>query len=353
MSTGHSVSRESTRDPLVTIAIPTFNRASLLADCVPAALSQTYQHFEVLISDNASTDETVGVLRQFRDPRLRLVRQKSNIGLLPNWNACLAEARGEYIVFVSDDDRIASWMLERCMALVKREPQIPVILTLNDIYSTEHGRTWQATPNSKFGTGIWDGTDLLLECFKGNIGVQMCSIMMQTHALRAMGGFPIDLPSYGADMAAWASLLLKGRAGFVNESCATYFAHNANETLKLTTEERLSDEQTLTNFIRNIANRTIEDPRRGRQVELGARLYFARQLIFSLRNYRWKGGKMPEVRRLIWRWRRDLRHIGIVEVFRLARPIAVVFFPKLKARIRYLNRIICPVRIRGSAPMKR
>jgi glycosyltransferase involved in cell wall biosynthesis len=352
MSNAHSVSVESTRDPLVTIAIPTFNRASWLADCVLAALSQTYQHFEVLVSDNASTDETVEVLSKFRDPSLRVVRQKSNTGLLPNWNACLAEARGEYIVFVSDDDRVASWMLERCMVLVKREPQIPIILTLNDVHSIEDGRT-QATPNSKFGTGIWDGTDLLLECFKGNIAVQMCSIMIRTDALRAMGGFPIDLPNYGADMAAWVSLLLKGRAGFVNESCATYFAHNANETLRLTMEERLSDERTLTNFIANMANCTIEDPRRRRQVAWGAQLYFARRLIFTLRNYRWKGGKMPEVRRLIWRWRRDLRHIGIVEVFRLARPIAVVFFPKLKARIRYLNRIICPVRIRGSAPMKR
>src|SRR5262245_28173895 len=171
MSTAQSGSPESTPDQLVTIAIPTFNRASWLADCVLAALSQTYQRFEVLVSDNASTDETVEVLRQFSDPHLRVVRQKSNIGLLPNWNACLAEAKGEYIVFVSDDDRIAPWMLERCMALIKRQPQIPIILTLNDFYLTKDGRTRQATPNRKFGTGIWDGTELLLECCKETIAV--------------------------------------------------------------------------------------------------------------------------------------------------------------------------------------
>jgi hypothetical protein len=253
-------------------------------------------------------------------------------------------------VFVSDDDRIASWMLERCMALVKREPQIPIILTLSDGHS--EGRTWQATPNSKFGTGIWDGTDLLLEYFKGNIGVQMCSIMIRTHALRAMGGFPIDLPNYGADMAAWASLLLKGRAGFVNESCAKYFEHNANETSRLTMEERLSYERTLTNFIASMANCTIKALERRRQVALGAQLYFARQLIFTLCNYRRKGGNMPEVRRLIWRWRRELRHMGIVEVFRLARPIAVIFFPQLKQLKAWINRIIClgQSRIRGCLP---
>ena len=76
--------------PLITIAIPTFNRASWLGDCVLSALSQTYRNFEVLISDNASTDRTQEVLKQFSDPRVRVVRQETNIGLLPNWNACLS-----------------------------------------------------------------------------------------------------------------------------------------------------------------------------------------------------------------------------------------------------------------------
>lgn len=341
MPTPHSVSLESPCDPLVTIAIPTFNRASWLGGCVITALSQTYQRIEVLVSDNASTDETAELLRQFRDPRLRVVRQKSNIGLLPNWNACLAEARGEYIVFVPDDDRIQPWMLGRCIALVKREPQIPIVLTLSDVHSTRDGRTWQATPNTKFGTGIWEGTDLLVECLKGNIRARMCSIMIRTDALCAIGGFPTYLPNYGADMAGWATLLVKGRAGFVNESCATYYAHNATETSRLTMEGCLSDERTLTTFIANMINYTIEDLSRRRQVAWAAQLYFARQLIYTLYYYRQQGGNLREVRRLIWRWRHDLRQIGIVEVFRQTRtrPIAGLLFPKLIASIHQLKQV--------------
>src|SRR6266436_6050451 len=86
--------------PLVTIAIPTFNRAPWLNDCVHSALSQTYQNFEILVSDNASTDGTEEVLRQFTDRRIRVVRQKTNIGLLPNLNTCLAQARGDYVIFI-------------------------------------------------------------------------------------------------------------------------------------------------------------------------------------------------------------------------------------------------------------
>ena len=126
---------ECVNDPFVTIAIPTFNRALWLKECVLSALAQSYPRFEVLVSDNASTDETEDVLKNFADRRLRVVRQESNIGLLGNWNACLAEARGEYIVLVPDDDRIAPKMLERCIATFRKEPEIPIVITLVDYVS--------------------------------------------------------------------------------------------------------------------------------------------------------------------------------------------------------------------------
>ena len=216
MSTAHSVPPVAAGDPLVTIAIPTFNRASLLRDCVLAALSQTYQHFEILVSDNASTDETEEVLREFSDRRLRVVRQKTNIGMLPNWNACLAEAKGDYIVFVSDDDRIAPWMLERCIALVKSNFAISIVIGLSDIHSIEMAKTRPGTTSRKLGTGIWDGSDILIEYLNDQINTAMCGIVIRTDSLRANGGFPIDLP-HAADVAAWAPLLLRGKAGLVNE----------------------------------------------------------------------------------------------------------------------------------------
>src|SRR5437762_14022733 len=111
-------------DPLVTIAIPTFNRCAWLKDCVLSALAQTYRNFEIVVSDNASTDATQDVLREFQDPRLRVVKQPTNIGLIPNWNACLAAASGDFILFVADDDRISPRMLERCVGLVRSEPAI-------------------------------------------------------------------------------------------------------------------------------------------------------------------------------------------------------------------------------------
>src|SRR5262245_10256961 len=124
----------SANGPLVTIAIPTFNRAQWLEDCVAAALAQSYRHFEVVVSDNASTDQTAAVLKRFSDSRLRVLTQPRNIGAIANWNACLQAAKGEFIFFVPDDDRIAPWLLERCIALFKQDPGIPIVVALADAY---------------------------------------------------------------------------------------------------------------------------------------------------------------------------------------------------------------------------
>ena len=60
-------------EPFITIAIPTFNRASWVKECVRAALAQSYSNFEVLVLNNASTDGTAEILRTYHDPRLRVV----------------------------------------------------------------------------------------------------------------------------------------------------------------------------------------------------------------------------------------------------------------------------------------
>ena len=90
--------------PLVTIAIPTYNRCSLLHGALESALAQVGVDFEVLVCDNASDDGTEELLSQYGDPRLRIVRHAKNLGLIGNWNSCLGNARGDFLLMLSDDD---------------------------------------------------------------------------------------------------------------------------------------------------------------------------------------------------------------------------------------------------------
>jgi glycosyltransferase involved in cell wall biosynthesis len=314
--------------PLVTIAIPTFNRASWLKGCVESALSQSYQNFEVLVSDNASTDETPAVLKEFRDTRLRVVRQQSNIGIMPNWNACLTAAKGDYIVFVPDDDRIAPWMLDRCAGLLAQEPQLVMVMALNDLHLTGEGQTLPPAMSNTLATGIHPGADIFLEYLKGNLSVQLCSLMMRTDLLRGDGGFANDWP-YAGDTAAWGRILMSGRAGLVNESCATFAWHDESATSRYTIDDRLDSGRRLVAALDAAADGHVADPKMRRDIKRQARRYVARDVIGVLASYRRNGVPLVKVLPLIWQCRREIRDsaIGMSNASDFARPFAIILLP--------------------------
>ncbi len=91
--------------PFFTVGIPTYNRAKWLGEAIELVLRQSFSDFELLVSDNASTDDTAGVAASFADVRIRYVRQAENIGPAANFNYVIEHARGEFLVFNQDDDR--------------------------------------------------------------------------------------------------------------------------------------------------------------------------------------------------------------------------------------------------------
>lgn len=106
--------------PLVTIAVPTRNRSKDLAKALEALLAQTYTNIEVLISDNASTDETPAICSAYAagDARIRCFRQDRNIGLVANHNFLLRHAAGKYFMWACDDDYWERTFVEVLMGLL-------------------------------------------------------------------------------------------------------------------------------------------------------------------------------------------------------------------------------------------
>jgi glycosyltransferase involved in cell wall biosynthesis len=313
-------------NPMVTIAIPTFNRASWLRDCVRLALTQSYRRFEVLVSDNASSDKTALVLDQFSDERLRVVRQPKNIGATANWNACLAEARGDYIVFVPDDDRIAPWLLERCIALIRSEPQVPIVMALGDACVVASGRTLPPLASRNLETGIWDGVDVLNEYLERRITVQGCTTMLRTERLRAWGGFPVGWP-FAGDLARHLPLLLEGKAGFINECCGTYCLHSATETSRLALESHLDDIRKLVDLIIHTAEDRIKDEQRRRQLQLQAKRFLAREAVGIIISHRKRGAELSELRPVLWKWRRHFITLRAQDLFSAITLICWLLLP--------------------------
>ncbi|HEY0073272.1 MAG TPA: glycosyltransferase family 2 protein [Abditibacteriaceae bacterium] len=92
--------------PLVSIGLPAYNREKLIGRAIESALGQDYKNIELIISDNASTDGTEAICRAYaaRDARLRYFRQPVNRGGTANFNTVFNEARGEYFLWLGDDD---------------------------------------------------------------------------------------------------------------------------------------------------------------------------------------------------------------------------------------------------------
>lgn len=109
--------------PLVSIGIPVYNGEAYIGEAIQSVLNQTFADFELLISDNASTDGTQAICNSFaKDERIRYIRQPANIGAGPNFNALVAPCKGTYFKWLAHDDAIAGDFLERCIATLERDP---------------------------------------------------------------------------------------------------------------------------------------------------------------------------------------------------------------------------------------
>jgi glycosyltransferase involved in cell wall biosynthesis len=110
----------------VSIGMPVYNGEKYLRDALESILAQTYAPFELIISDNASTDGTAEICRAYaaRDRRIRYYRNERNMGIARNFNRVFELSSGEYFKWASHDDRIEPEFLDRCLAELDRDPEL-------------------------------------------------------------------------------------------------------------------------------------------------------------------------------------------------------------------------------------
>ena len=124
MSSGvgaHHLSRDA---PTVTVGMPAYNAARWIGAAIESILGQSFRDFELIISDNASTDDTLAICQRYAsaDARIRVVANPQNIGANRNYFAVLRAARGRYFKWASSNDLCAPTFIEKCIAALEREP---------------------------------------------------------------------------------------------------------------------------------------------------------------------------------------------------------------------------------------
>ena len=128
--------------PRVSIGLTVFNSERSLDESIQSLLAQTFQDFELIVSDNASTDRTRQIALSYaaQDDRVKYMRNRMNIGVAGNFNQAFRLSSGEFFKWAAYDDLCAQDFLLRCIEVLDRDPDV-VLAYPRTVGIDEHGRT--------------------------------------------------------------------------------------------------------------------------------------------------------------------------------------------------------------------
>ncbi len=195
---------------------------------IRSALEQTYKDVEVIVSDDASTDNTLEMVRQIKDPRLKVFAQETRLGIVANPNFALHQATGEFLMFMGDDDVLLPTAFEKLL-----EPLV-------DSGGNDVGMSWcpcnvtDAKGNhlwsTEAGPAIETTASMLSEMFAGNRGPRCSSILLRTEDVLSVGGYE---EKYGdlSDIGNWGrAALLHRNVACIQEPLVVYTMHGGSTT---------------------------------------------------------------------------------------------------------------------------
>jgi glycosyltransferase involved in cell wall biosynthesis len=198
----------------VSIGIPVYNGERYLAACLDSLLAQTFTDFEILVSDNCSTDRTreISLAYARRDARVRYSRNERNIGHFANHALVVERATGAYFRWMAYDDLCSPRHLERCVAALDNAPEAVLAYTRTTFVDERDGELVEIRSHAYRD----DRVDLPMESPVRRLlglvrGLGFCNVfygLIRTDVLRATS---IIKPVYGADRILLAELAARGR----------------------------------------------------------------------------------------------------------------------------------------------
>ena len=176
--------------PTVSVVLPTYNRAALLPRAIASVLGQTFGDLELIVADDASTDDTAEVLARFADPRLRQVRRPQRGGSSAARNTGIAAARGEFVAFQDSDDAWLPDLLARLVPPLRAAPD-DVALAYGALLRLEPERAPQQLFNELGARAAFDPWPAILAY---NDNAHSMTWLVRRARLAASGGYDESLP---------------------------------------------------------------------------------------------------------------------------------------------------------------
>ncbi len=215
--------------PKVTIAIPTYNRGKYLPEAVESALNQDYPELEVIVSDNASTDNTLEIIEKYKkNPRFFFYRTEDNQGARGNWEKLLYKySTGDwFMVLGSDDYLLDPAYVTKCMAIASEDKEIILCHgNLRFLYELENRQEDTVKNCPRITAGGWYFWDI-----NKAVQVHIANALFKRDEAIKLNALREDY--VGGDAVLLGKLLLTGKVGFTPSVGVAYRIHGENDTYK-------------------------------------------------------------------------------------------------------------------------
>lgn len=318
--------------PKVSVCLDSFNYGRFLAEAIESVLRQSFQDFEIVISDDRSPDDSFTIAQSYaqKDPRILAVQNAQNLGMVKNRNACLALARGEFVKPLHADDFLCSTeALARMVAALEKTPAISLVASARRIVD-EQGRpveTWSCFEERERPLS---GVSVINRClFEQRNLIGGPSAVMFRRKLAARG---FDEAFFVmADLEMWFHLLEQGCFYYLAEPLCAFRQHGRQQTEK--------DRSSLAPALENRAL---------------LRRYLHKRYV-RLRRWIWKYLEYDAVRRIVRRSRKlglpgaeaeaAVGELGGRKKYRAKAPCALYHETLLKLRRLYERHLRRPLRV--------
>ncbi len=220
--------------PTVSVCIPAYNSEKYIGKTIQSALSQTYQDFELVIVDDCSTDRTLNTIKEYKDPRIRLIENEKNLGPEKNWNKALAEAKGKYIKLLHHDDWLYPYCLERQVAILENTAHKDVVLVSCSRYIVDENDNIILKRGFKSKKGKFPGHQIIKETIRSgtNLIGEPTAVLFRAEILTQIGGFDGSIP-YLTDMELWCRILLHGKIYIISDPLCTFRVSSTSWSLTI------------------------------------------------------------------------------------------------------------------------
>jgi glycosyltransferase involved in cell wall biosynthesis len=220
--------------PVVSVGLPVYNGERYLREAIESVLAQTFEDLELVICDNASTDGTEAICREYeaRDPRVRYQRNRENLGAARNFNLAFELARAPYFKWIAADDAIEPRFLERTLERLEAEPETVAVGTRYVVVNELEGSVDEPAYDHDFSAAR--PSERLRKFFDQPTGsehpvwaLMRTAVLGETELFRAF---------IGADFYIVASLLLRGPVRQVPEPLNRLRVHDETYSWRLRRE---------------------------------------------------------------------------------------------------------------------